>query len=412
MIETPEPSSALSAPVSQPPSPLWRWVGTVSLVVGLFFAIWRGPLPFEGFARNMALQAGYPEGVALASNPSTLRHYYSLSSAIVLLLAAAVCFGILLWPRVRERVRQRIFDAVFTFAMSCFLMLFLTQIASDSTWMPLSVIMRHPGYNVVFAHRLLFIGLARAFQKLHPGLSDLQGFYLTQWIASLLALYALGRWSAMFIGRSFAWCGQVLGVIFMTFMFDYFNFYDIATVFFTTCGLMAIMTRRYWWLVPVVFIGTMNYEGPLLLIIVAVFVAYKEPWKTWVPPVAVSFVLYYAVRFAYGKFVPVPFQQVWRTWTNMTWTILNLHGLLPRFVICLLLLALGVMCFMYCSPRLKRMTLLFLLNWLTSIIFGRINEVRLFEACAPLLIAMILSAAAWRLRLYQEQGTLVPSASL
>lgn len=412
VIEVPEPSSALSAPATQPPNPLWKWVGAVSLVLGLFFAVWRGPLPFEGFIRWMAAQAQYPEGVALAANPHTLRHYYSLSSAIILLLTAAVCFGILLWPRLRETVRQRLFDAIFTFAMSCFLMLFLTQIEIDSPWMPLSTIMRHPSYNIVFAHRLLFIGLARAFQRLHPGLSDLHSFYLTQWIAGLLALYVLGRWSRMFVGRSFAWCGQVLGVILMTFMFDYYDFYDIATVFFTTCGLIAIMRRKYWWLVPVVFIGTMNYEGPLLLIITAAFVAYKEPWKTWVPPVAVSFVLYYAVRLAYGRFVPVPYQQVWRTWTNFTWTWLNLHDVLARFVISLLLLAIGVMCFMYCSPRLKRMTLLFLLNWLTSIIFGRINEVRLFEACTPLFIAMLLSAAAWRLRFHQEQGTLVPSAPL
>ena len=402
--------SILHRPISQQrPSRLWKWVGIACLILGLFFAVWRGPMPLEALLHKMALDAQAPEGAALALNPSTLRHFYSLSSAIIFLLAAAVCFGVLLWPRVTEKIRAHLFDATFTLTMSCFMMLFLTLIETDSPWMPLSMIMRHPTYNVVFAHRLLFIGLARVFEMLHPGLSDLRSFYLTQWLASLLALYVLGRWSAMFLGRSLAWCGQILGVVLMTFMFDYYNFYDIATVFFSTCGLMAIMTRRYWWLVPIVLVGTANYEGPILLILVAVFVAYKEPWKTWVPPVAVSFVAYYAVRFSYQKFVPVPFQQVWRTWTNMSWTLQNLGGLMPRIVVCLLLLALGVMCFMYCSARLKRMTLLFLLNWLTSFAFGRINEVRLFEACTPLLIGMILSAAAWRLRFEREQGPLIPS---
>lgn len=346
----------------------------------------------------MALQGQWPEGVTLAFNSVTLRHYYSLGSSVIFLIAAAVCFGIVLWPRLDERIRRHLYDSVFTLTISVLMMLFLSKMETDSPWIPLSVIMRHPTYNIVFAHRLLFIGLARAMQKLHPGLSDLSSFYITQWIASLLALYALGRWAAMFVGRSFSWSGQVLGVVLMAFMFDYYDFYDIATVFFATCGLIVIMKRRYWWLVPIVFIGTMNYEGPLLLIPVAAFVAWKEPWRTWVPPVLVSFVAYCSVRLAYGKFVPVPYQQVWRTWTNVTWTFLNFKGLLPRIAICALLLTVGVMCFMYCSARLKRMTLLFLLNWLTSIFFGRINEVRLFEACVPLLVAMILSAAAWRSR--------------
>ncbi len=56
----------------------------------------------------------------------------------------------------------------------------------------------------------------------------------------------------------------------------------------------------------------------------------------------------------------------------------------------------GLLSMRYCSPRLKRLMLLFPLLCLTSFLFGKFNEVRLFAAFIPVLTAMILSVSMRR----------------
>jgi hypothetical protein len=213
-------------------------------------------------------------------------------------------------------------------------------------------------------------------------------------VAILLTVYALGKWSALHIGKTFSWVGQILGVALLSTSFTYYNFYDIGTVFFTTCGLLAIYTRRYWWLVPVVMIGTLNYEGLVLLIPVAAFMAYdKDPLKTWIPALAASVLGYFAVRYGLQAAIPFSHPADWRIWSNMALPFL-VRG---QMAYCVLALAgwyaAGLMSARYCDPRLKRLILLFPLVFAVTFLFGQLHEPRQFDAFIPVVVAMILSAS-------------------
>ena len=211
-----------------------------------------------------------------------------------------------IWSRLNEAARSAIYSLTETLTISCALMIYMFRMGFEGPWSPLSVIMSNPAASPVYGHRLLFVLIAKAFQEIVPNLSDLRSFYLSQFVATLLAVYVLGRWSALHVGKAFSWLGQILGVLMISTCFGYFNFYDINTVFFTTCALLTIYTRRYWWMVPVVVIGTLNYEDVLLLIPAAAAMAYKKDSpKKWIPGVATSLAAYCAVRFVLQAAIPL-----------------------------------------------------------------------------------------------------------
>jgi hypothetical protein len=379
---------------------IWIWIVAACLGIGGFFMLWHGAMPFEWVIRAFAAKDQWKMGSALASNPVTLRHYYSLSVGLAFLLVGVVCLGAVIWARLNEVVRSRVYDLVFTLTVSCAVMIYLSRMSYEGPWLPLDVIMKHPSALPVYGHRLLFVWIARGFQKIVPGLSDLRGFYLSQWIATVLALYALGKWSALHVGKRFSWAGQILGAVLISTCFGYYNFYDIGTVFFTTCGLIAIFTKRYWWLVPIVMIGTLNYEGLLLLIPVAAFVAYyEEPLKRWLPPVGVSLLGYCTVRFALQAAIPFPHQVNWRVWSNMTDPFLAPEHMAASIMALAGWYVVGLMSVTYCDPRLKRMILLFPLIFGVAFLFGLFHESRLYDAFIPVLVALILSASMRRFEL-------------
>lgn len=396
MKERLEPAS-VSAPTSVFSERHRLWIAAVSLAVGVGLLVWHGPLPLEGLIHKLAERDAWGSaGVTLAANPATLRHYFASSIALALFLLGIACLCGVAWTRLSEVWRRRVYDAVFTLSITCAVMIFLIRMTYEGPWAPLKVIMWHPSEAPIFGHRLLFAWLARALQWAVPRISDLQSFYMSQGVATLLALYALRRWSCLFVGRSFSWMGQVLGAVLISICFDYYDFYDVGTVFFTTCALIAIFKRRYWWLVPIMIVGTMNYEGLLLVIPIAIFSAYKEPLKQWLLPVILAFLGYCAVRFALQMAIPLPHQTDLRVWWNMLFPFVQ-HRQLVTFLMAVGGWGIvGWLSIRYCSPRLKRLMLLFPLLCLTSFLFGKFNEVRLFEAFIPVLTAMILSVSMRR----------------
>lgn len=262
----------------------------------------------------------WPVGKSLAANPETLRRYYSLSVGVVFLTVGLLTLSAIFLQRLSEAGRDAIYRSTMTLAASAALMIYLDHLEYDGPWAPIGTLMRHPSTLPIFGHRLLFVWIAKAFQFIFPSFSDLRCFYLSQYVASLLTVHALGKWSALHTGKAFTWAGQLLGVVMISTCFRYQDFYDIAVVFFATCGLWVIYARRYWLLVPVIFIGTWNYEGVLLLIPVAAYTAYHEhyPLKRWLPPIIAALLAYASVRFTLQAAIPFSKHVDWRIWSNMT----------------------------------------------------------------------------------------------
>jgi len=388
------------------------FVSAALVVTGIFFLLWRGHMPFEGLMRFFAGIDVWNRAIPLAANPHTLRKYYSASVGIALVVAGLLVAAGTLWGRLTQRVRGLVFQAAVTLACSSAIMLFMLKIEYDGPWSPVRVVMANPQSLPIYGHRLLFVWIADGFRRIAPSLSPLHAYYLSQCIAVLLAMYALGRWSALHAGETLRWTGQVLGVVMLSVCFSYRNFYDVAHVFFITCGLIAIYTRKYWWLLPVVIIGTLNYEGILLLLPLAAFCGYfEDAWKRWVPPVAAALVFYSVVRAVLQIALPMPRHVNWRIWSNLTEPFIMRANIVYAILALAGSYAVAVMCLHDCEVRLRRFVLLFPLIFAVTFMFGQFTEARQFDAFIPVLVATILSATRRTLLASQfAQSVAIPPA--
>ena len=377
--------------------------GAGGLLIALLLVLWRGPLPFEGLVRRFAQMDRETETGLLASQPALLRKYYGLTLAMGFGLAGLTTLLAVAWRRLNGSTQAMMWRATCTLACTCALCLYIFKMTYEGPWAPVGVLMSNPGALPIFGHRLLFVWLAKAFQAAVPTLSPLRCFYASQVVAALLAVYAVGRWSALCVGQSLSWLGQVLAVILISTCLSFWNFYDIGIVFFFSCGLLALYRREYVWLVVVVTVGTLNHENALLLVPTAAFLLYDaEPRRVWLPVVAASLAGHLLARAAMQWLIPFQAHFDWRIWSNMTKPFL-----LPREMAYSLLAlggwyALGLMSLPACDKRLRRLLLLFPLLFGVTFVFGQFHEPRQFNAFIPVLIAVLLSA--FRRTLDVEQG--------
>lgn len=362
--------------------------------LALFFSVWRGPLPFEGLIRAFARIDAMDNAWSLASQPAILRKYYGLTLAASFGLIAFLIFLALLWKRLSAAAQAMVWRMAATLACSCALCIYMSKMQWEH--IAIDTLMTDPSAEPIFGHRLLFVWIAQAFHAAMPGLSYLRCYYASQAVATLLTMYVVERWSALFIGESLSWLGQVLGVVIISTCFGYRNFYDIGIVFFFTCGLLVIFRRKYWWLPLLVTVGTLNHENILLLPLTAAFLIFdKEPRRVWLPVTLLSLLGHVAVRAGLQAAIPFQHHVDWRIWSNMykpfaapremAYSLMALGGWY----------ALGLMSLSDCEPRLRRLALLFLLLVGVTFSFGLFHEPRQFDAFIPVLIALLLSSS-WR----------------
>lgn len=329
----------------------------------------------------------------MAFQPESLRKYYRLTLAFGFGLVGLTALLALAWSRLTAITQVAIWRATCTLACTCALSLYIFKMTSEGPWSPVDVLMSNPGALPIYGHRLLFVWLAKAFQAAVPTLSPLRCFYASQVIASLLAIYAVGRWSALHIGSSLAWLGQLLAVILISTCLTYRNFYDIGIVFFYSCGLIALYRRKYFWFAVVVTVGTLNHENILLLIPVAAFLLYDaEPPRVWLSVVVAALAGHLLARAVMQWLIPFHKHFDWRIWSNMTKPFL-----LPREMAYSLLAlggwyALGLMSLTAYDKRLRRLLILFPMLFGVTFLVGQFHEPRQFNAFIPVLIAVLLSA--------------------
>jgi hypothetical protein len=366
-------------------------IGIGGLLVSFFLMLWHGPLPFEKLVEQSARIGSGFDRVPLAPQQALL--FYRLALAVVFGLSGVTLMLALGWKRLSESTHAIVWRATWTLACTTALCLYLFKMTFDGPWAPVDVLMSNPGALPIFGHRLLFVWFADAIHSVHPSLSPLRCYYVSQVVAALLALHAVGQWSALHVGKALASVGQVLAAILISSCLTYRNFYDIGVVFFFSCALLTLYRRQYVWFVVIVTLATLNHENALLLIPMAAFLLFdSEPPRVWLAVVGSSLVGHVLARTALQHLIPFQTNLQWTLWGNFT-----RFFLLPRELAFFVLAlggwyVLGLMGISACDTRLRRLLLLFPMLLGIDLIVGMVNEPRMFNAFIPVLVAVLLAA--------------------
>jgi hypothetical protein len=378
-------------------------VTAVSFLIVFLLLLWHGPLPFEGLVWKLAQIDKWPDSMHLASQPGMVRKYYRLSLMASFSVAGFIALLALAWNRLNGLSQAMVQRATWTLACAGALCFYIFKITTPLKGSPVELLMSNPGAVPIFGHRLLFVWLAKAFQAALPTLSPVRCFYASQVVAALLAIYAVGRWSALHVGDSLSSLGKVLAVILISTCLSYRNFYDIGIVFFFSCALLALYRRKYVWFVIVVTIATLNHENALLLIPTAAFLLYDaEPPRIWLSLVAASLAGHLLARAAMQWLVPLQKHFDWRIWSNMTKPFLLPVEMMFSLIALGGWYALGLMSLQACDKRLRRLLILFPMLLGVALMVGLFYEARLFNAFIPVLIAVLLTGVRQMLDLEQR----------
>jgi hypothetical protein len=373
----------------------------VSFLIVLVLILWHGRLPFEGLVWRFAQLDKWPQSMHLASQPGMVRKYYSLTLKAAFGLAGFTILLALGWSRLSESTQAMLQRAAWTLASAGALCFYIFKLTEPLPGSPVDVLMSNPAAVPIFGHRLLFVWVAKAFQLAWPTLSPMRYFYASQIVASLLAIDAVGRWSAVHVGESLGSLGKVLAVILISTCLSYRNFYDIGIVFFFSWGLLALYRRKYVWFVVVVTVATLNHENALLLIPTAAFLLYDvEPRRVWVPLVAASLAGHLLVRAAMQWLIPLHKQFDWRIWSNMTKPFLLPAQMMFSLMALGAWYLLGLMSLHACDKRLRRLLILFPMLLSVALLVGLFYEARLFNAFIPVLVVVLLSGVR---RMFEEE---------
>ena len=245
-----------------------------------------------------------------------------------------------------------------------------------------------------FRHRILFVLIAKAILAVAPSMTTMFAFQVTQGLACLLATVAMRKWCELVVGPSLAFAGQAVMAAALVTTFWYWTFYDIGVVFFAA-ACFACAVRG--WLVPCAILfslGTLNHEG-ILLVALDTAVLF---WTRGMPRLRVLswfgllVVLYALMRAALFTVMPVDAAyQSMGIMRNLE-IFHNGPGTLARFV-----LGFGLWCvtaalgWPYAPKWLKVITAVHVPQLaVVAVLFGKVNEVRLYNGFLPLHVALTL----------------------
>ncbi len=359
----------------------------------LFAIVWRGRIPGESWLLALANYDRRIQEHVWSIDLTEVRRAMRLQFALWSLLAALIAGWWLAPEGVRAHWRPRIFRWSMTAGCSCALFILLVRAGSEEVWYPIGTLMTNPAAEPIFGHRLLMVWLADGLKALHPSLKYIHAYYLSQIPAVILAVWMIGRWSALYIGRDLRWIGQVLAVIMLAVTFDYLTFYDVGVVFFYTLCLFLLRKRLYAAFVAALVVGVLNHEVIMLLVAVAFLETYQKP-KLCASVCGAAILGLFAVRAGLQYAIPFHSHFDWRIWSNLYFPLFRpilIAGSLGSLIFWWLAAAL---CWRSGDVFLKRATVLFPLLLAVTYAFGQFQESRQFEAVIPVVIGFVLSHAA------------------
>jgi hypothetical protein len=321
----------------------------------------------------------------------------------VLLLLTAMLAGLALLFRYWDRLQKpdaivRLFSLAV--AVACCSVLFQNMLGrtQQEPWYNVQTMMTNPASVPVFGQRLLLIWPAMVLKHFIPRLTYIQAFIVIQGVAIVLAIYAIGEWSAFFVGHSLKFLGQILLTLLLLPTMLAYQAHDIGVVFTYTLCYIFLYRRSYWLFVLAFFIAILNHQNVLLLVPVAGFVMWeKEPNSTIVRVLAICLVVFFLTRYVLNQAVPIPQSHEQKIWWNM-----RQLAELPRMMIFGVMLTVpwyagAAIVFKFADPFLKRASVLLPLQLAIYSVYGQLNEARLFHGFLPILIGIYLCFARGRL---------------
>jgi hypothetical protein len=248
-----------------------------------------------------------------------------------------------------------------------------------------------------YAHRVLFIGVARMFGVLAPRLGAKMYFYLSQLVALAFTFISVRLLVRQYVGEAWDGIASVLLAIMLAPMFLYFNFYDIGLVGFHALCLALLLQRRYAWYLVVYTIGLTNHENVLLLAGVACVWLWQEDRKKQAVTVAGAQVLIFVLyRLAVRHWMPGDVPYTARLHENLhAWSIFG-PVLLLKAALPLVLPVVGlIVCFRYSPAFLKTAAVvLFAGLVLVTMLVGRLVEARQWMAMLAVAVPMLVVGLA------------------
>jgi hypothetical protein len=336
-----------------------------------------------------------PHDLRFQSEPVTASEAAAAGRRALAVLSLLVTALQLIWAN-----RKRLWRAaesgrtpqwLFTAGSAWAIFVILRQEGFESDWYPLKALIENPGSFPIYGHRILFVWPAQLALWLAPGLGAMAAYLASQIVPIAGTAYLAGRLSALLVGESLAWIGQLLLIAFLCPTFGYYDCYDIAIAGFGFAMLLFLLQRRYAWFVLTSAVATLNHENALLWILAAAFAIWPEvPRKQAAVAIGSALALHAAVRLGLELAMPMPKIFDLRIWTNpmdlarmpLIWTM-----------------AVGLIAFRWCAalaffpsvpPLVRRLAVLFPLLVLTTALFGQFHEARQFNASIPLEIAFVL----------------------
>jgi hypothetical protein len=363
----------------------------------LLFAIaWRGAIPGESWLLALAQYDKRIQEHVWSIGVTDLRSAIRLELAAWSVVAALMAGWWLAPEGFRAHWRPRIFQWSMTAGCSCALFILLVRAGSEEVWYPIGALMTNPAAEPIFGHRLLLVWLADGLKALHPSLKYIHAYYLSQIPIVILAVWIMGRWSALYIGTELRWIGQVLAVIMLAVTFDYLTFYDVGIVFFCTLCLFLLRKRFYAAFVAALVVGVLNHEIVMLLVAVAFLETHQKP-KLCVSVCGAALVGIFGVRA--GLQYAIPFHRHFdlRVWSNLYFPLFRPLLIAGSLGSLLFWWVAAALCWRAGDVFLKRAAVLFPLLLALTYAFGQFQEPRQFEALIPVVIGFILShtASAW-----------------
>jgi hypothetical protein len=287
---------------------------------------------------------------------------------------------------------DRLFSFLVTLGLSISAFTVLATFAREGYFAPLETLMTNPRSLPIYGQRLLLVWMADAIKLLLPFLSYRRCYLVTQFVATVAAIYMIGQWAALVVGKQWKLVSQLLFVAMLIPTITYGTFYDIAMVcIYATC-LYLLYKGQYYAFVATLAIGTLNHENTLLLVLVAVFVLWRS--KTWRISLGVpfaAFAAWAAVRLTIQRFIPETSHFELHLWTNLVSLSHPSAELIKSFQSLIFWWLCAAIGFRSAPRFIRRATILLPALIVVTAIAGRFVEARQFDAFIPVAIVLILS---------------------
>jgi hypothetical protein len=265
----------------------------------------------------------------------------------------------------------------------------------DGSWSPISTIMFHPWEAPVFAHRLLFVGVAWLFRLVLPSLDVVYCYYLSQIVALLWSFSMVGLLVREIVGCELEFGAYPLLSLMLIPTLRYFTFYDIGIAGFHAACLVLLLKERHALFLATFAVGIFNHENLLLMAPVGVlYTGRSRNYRKAIVLAVGTIGIYVSSRYLLQIVLPSDRSFDWRMTQNLH--PLAYYGFKRLFdaAVALLLpfcsIAVG---FRYSHTLLKIATPVVLFGLAVIVqLFGQWSEPRQFDAMFALAVPMLLSS--------------------